>query len=390
MDVSRSMRCTVRRLLALGALALLGAEPSALAQMRAELPGGRRSTTVEALVTYPSFFHLHAIRLRGRLVTDDVGTALLGAESRVLLLGDAARASQDGDVEVIGAFLDVGRLPQDDPRIVTHDLVGLSQRVLGRDWPAQGDLLVVLTQQVDVDEPPATPSVRALALNPGRYEGETVTVAGRFRGRNLFADLPAAPGRSRFDFVVQLADASVWVTGQQPRGKGFDLRVDQRVDTGRWLEVVGTVQSARGLVWIEATDVRAAEPIEETETTDALPEAPAAPPPTVVFSAPTQDEFDVSRTARVRIQFSRDMDPGSFKGQVRARYRPSEATERGEPQPPSLPVTVSYDGGRRVLELQFDDGLERFRTVEVGLGTGIRSVDDQPLAPWTLVFTVGG
>jgi hypothetical protein len=390
MNVGTRMRCAAGRLLALGALALVGTAPCVPAQMRAELPSGRRATTVEALATYPSFFHLQSVRLRGRLVTDDVGTALLSAESRVLLLGDAARASPDGDVEVLGAFLDVGRLPQDDPRVATHDLMGLSQRVLGRDWPAQGDLLVVVAHQVDVDEPSTVASVRAIALDPGRYEGETVTVAGRFRGRNLFADQPAAPGRSRFDFVVQLADASVWVTGRQPRGKGFDLRVDQRVDTGRWLEVVGTVHSARGLVWIEATDLRAAEPVEEIETTEALPDAPVAPPPTVVFSAPTQDEFDVSRTARVRIQFSRDMDPGSFKGQIRAHYRPSEATERGEPQPPSLPVTVSYDGGRRVLELQFDDGLERFRTVEVELGSGISAVDDQPLTPWTLVFTVGG
>lgn len=359
-------------------------------QIRAELPGGRRSTTVESLTTYPVFHHMQAVRVRGRLVTDGVGTALIGGAARVLLIGDAALGSRDGEVEVLGAFLDVGRLTQDDPRVGTYSLVALSQKVLNRDWPAQGELLVVVTQSVERAEPFAQPTLRALALEPERYDGQTVTVAGRFRGRNLFGDQPASPGRSRYDFIVQLADASVWVVGRQARADGVDLRVDRRMDTGRWLEVRGDVRSARGLVWIEAIDIRSAAPVTEPDAEDVTAPALPAPAPTVVFSAPTADELDVSPNATVRVQFSRDMAADSFAGNVRVRYLAPESAERGEPQAPPIAVTANYDAGRRVLELKFSAPLERFRTVEVQLGEGIAAADGQPFAPWRLRFNVGG
>lgn len=364
--------------------------PSAGAQIRAELPGGRRSTTVESLAAYPVFHHLQAVRVRGRLVTDGIGTALLGGGSRVLLIGDAALATADGDVEVTGTFVDVGRLAEDDPRVASYNLVALTQKVLNRDWPAQGELLIVIAEDVTRAEPFTQTTLRALALAPETYDGQTVTVSGRFRGRNLFGDQPAAPGRSRFDFIIQLADASVWVVGRQPRADGVDLRVDRRMDTGRWLEVHGDVRTARGLVWIEAIDVKgAAAVVEPTEDEVVVPLLPA-PLPTVVFSAPTGNELDVSPTTTVRVQFSRDMAPDSFKGNVRVRYLDTESAERGEPQPPTVAVATSYDAGRRVLELKFATPLERFRTVEVELGEGILSADERPLAPWTLRFTVGG
>lgn len=360
------------------------------AQIRAELPGGRRSTTVDSLTAYPVFHHLQAVRVRGRLVTDDVGTALLGGGARVLLIGDAALGSQDGEVEVIGAFIDVGRLTEDDPRVATYSLVALSQKVLNRDWPAQGELLVILSDAVSRAEPFTQMTLRALSLEPEKYEGQTVTVAGRFRGRNLFGDQPTAPGRSRFDFILQLADASVWVVGRQARADGIDLRVDRRMDTGRWLEVRGDVRTARGLVWIEAIDVKGAAAVSEAPEEDVVAPALPAPVPTVVFSAPTSNELDVSPTTTVRVQFSRDMSADSFKGNVRVRYLSRESAERGEVQPPPLAVAITYDAGRRVVELKFADPLERFRTVEVELGEGILAADDRPLTPWTLRFTVGG
>ncbi len=126
-------------------------------------------------------------------------------------------------------------------------------------------------------EPLAAPSVRGLALDPLRFDGQSVTVSGRFRGRNLFGDQPASPARSKFDFVIQLADSSLWVVGRRPKGQGFDLNVDARVDTGRWLEVQGDVHTSKGLVWIEAIAIRTTKPVSDTtpvETTEAV--APGA------------------------------------------------------------------------------------------------------------------
>ena len=117
---------------------------------------------------------------------------------------------------------------------------------------------------------------------------------------------------------------------------------------------------------------------------------PAAPPPEVVFSAPTQDESDVALTTNVRIQFSRDIDPATIKGHVRIGYLDAQTRERGEFVTPSAEFTAAYVGPSRVLELRFAKPLERFRTLRVELLEGILGTDQQPLKPWTLTFGLGG
>ena len=365
--------------------------PVEAAQLRAEPSTTRRATTLDALVAYPGFYHLQPVRVRARLVTDQVGTALLSGQTRLLTVGDQALGQRDGDVEVTGTFIDVGRLAQEDQRIAQYRLADVSQKVLNREWPGQGELPVLAVTAVAAAERSEPASLRALALDPLRYEGQTVTVAGRFRGRNLFGDQPAAPGRSRYDFVLQLADASVWVVGRQPRGPGFDLNVDARVDTGRWLEVEGDVRTSKGLAWVEAIAIRPSRPVSETapEETAAAVAVPM-PRPQVIFSTPTAGEVDVAPDTRVRIQFSRDMTPESFKGNVAVRYDAQEAAERGVPPVGAPAFTASYDAGRRVLELKFATPFERFRTVVVELADGISAFDKQQLPPTELRFTIGG
>src|SRR5262249_30846501 len=110
----------------------------------------------------------------------------------------------------------------------------------------------------------------------------------------------------------------------------------------------------------------------------------------VVFSAPTQDESDVSMTSSVRIQFSRDIDAATFRGQVKAQYVVSETVERGEPTTPTAEFTTQYNAANRVLELKFTRPLERFRTITIELAEGVLGTDKQPLKPWTLSFMTGG
>ena len=372
-------------------LAVLSLAPSVEAQLRVEPNTARRATTLDALLAYPGFYHLQAVRVRARLVTDQVGTALLFGESRLLTVGDAAVAHREGDVEVTGTFIDVGRLTADDQRAASLGLAALSQRVLQREWPSQGELPVLAVGTVDAAEPLSAPSIRALAMDPARYDGQTVTLTGRFRGRNLFGDQPASPARSKFDFVLQLADASLWVVGRRPQGPGFDLNVEARVDTGRWLEVQGDVRSAKGLVWIEAIAIRPAQPVSDSAPaeTEATP-VPPAPPPQVIFSAPTADEANVAVDARVRIQFSRDMTPQSFKGNVTAVYDAQQGAERGVPAATPPPFVATYDQGRRVLELRFARPLDPFRRIVVRLSSGITAFDGQPLVAHELSFTTGG
>ena len=98
----------------------------------------------------------------------------------------------------------------------------------------------------------------------------------------------------------------------------------------------------------------------------------------------------VSTATSVRVQFSRDIDPATIKGRVRASYVQAQSRERGEPDTPPVNFTTQYNAANRVLEIRFSAPLERFRTLKLDLLEGIAGVDGQPLKPWTLTFALGG
>jgi hypothetical protein len=346
-------------------------------------PGSRRLTTVDALRQFPGYFHLQPVLLRGELAETGERIMLRSDEQEVrVLLNDARHV--DGPVEVRGQLIDVGRLEPGDPRVA-----GFGQRDEER-WPRPGEELLVSATSVAPAPPSTTPSVRAISLEPWKFEGQTVTLVGQFRGRNLYGDLPDAPKKSRYDFVLKVAEAAVWVTGLRPRGKGFDLNVDRRVDTSQWVEVSGVVSHERGLVSVEAEKIAAAE--EPTLTTVPEEDVPAAPPQPVevVFSSPSEGEADVSLSSSVRIQFSRGLNPDTLTGRIRVGYLGQEALERGEAQPPSIEFTTNYDGATRAVEIAFSKPLERFRTLRIELLEGIEAFDGGPLLPWSLTFSLGG
>jgi hypothetical protein len=284
-------------------------------------------------------------------------------------------------------------MKSDEPRLASLDL----RQTFGVDpegaWPRPGEVTAIVATSIARADVPSAPSIRAIVLNPARFLNQKVTISGQFTGRNLLGDLPDAPARSRWDFVIRSADASLWASGQRPKGKGFDLALDARQDTRRWLEITGTVREGRGLQWIEVAPdgvqlgkaPAESAPVDETPTV----KVPAGPPPEVVFSAPTQEEIDVSLHASVRIQFSRDIKPATIKGNIKASYLESESTERGEPTTPTTEFTTQYSGANRVLELKFVKPLERFRTLRVELTDKILGTDDQPLKPYTLSFIMG-
>jgi hypothetical protein len=368
----------------LGTAVLAGALGGGAAASAPAQPAVRRLATVDALRQYPGFFHLQPVVLRGELAETAARLMLRSDANEIrILLDDASRP--DGLVEVRGQMLDVGRLQPGDPRLARYE------RLDEERWPAPGEELLVSATSVMPAPPGSTPSLRALALEPWKFTGQPVTLTGQFRGRNLFGDLPDSPRTSPHDFVLKVADAAVWVTGLRPRGRGFDLNVDRRVDTGRWVEVTGTVAYERGLVRIEATRIQAAEePTETEEPEDAPVVLPPQPPVEVVFSSPTEGETDVAPATSVRIQFSRNIRPETLQGRLRVGYLGAESFEKGEAQPPGVEVKTSYDPGTRALELTFTQPLERFRTVRVQLLEGIEAFDGAPVEPWTLTFSIGG
>jgi hypothetical protein len=358
----------------------------ALAATVSAQPPQRRATNIAALLAYPAFYHLRSIVLVGTVTLHDSGELRVSGDSgslRVVYKGSAP----NGLDEVRGEFWDLGRMNADDNRLASYDLSGTFHISPEGPWPRPGQVTAIIATAIASLSPPPAPSLRAIVLHPSRYLDQKVTITGQFSGRNLLGDLPDAPAKSRYDFVLRSADAAIWVSNMRPRVKDFELALDARIDTGRWLEVSGTLQQGRGLQWIDAQagSLSFAKPPDETTTEEAPIRVPAAPPPEVVFSAPTQDETDVSMSTNVRIQFSRDIDPATFKGHVRVKYMNPETLPRGETE-----FTTQYNAANRVLEIRFANPLERFRTVQVELIEGIVGRDRQGLKPWTLTFASGG
>src|SRR5262249_7286169 len=116
---------------------------------------------------------------------------------------------------------------------------------------------------------------------------------------------------------------------------------------------------------------------------------PLPPAPEVTFSTPTEDETDVASRTNVRIQFSRDIDQATLRGNIHVQY----VENNGSAQPVSTTApefTTRFNVANRVLEIRFSKPLERFHTVKIDLPDAILGTDHQPLKPWTLTFHLGG
>ena len=367
-------------------LTVLGAT-GILATVAAQPTAARFATTAEALTATPVFFHGKQIVVR-RDVEPAGQLMRLTSTAKPIFVYFRESPNVPRDGEIRGEFWDVGRLERTDSRFASINFDAILETLPNRSWPARDQVFMLMNASAVESPLPSEPTLRALALAPEKYVGKGVTVTGRFRGSNLFADLPSSAGtKGRWDFVLQSADAAIWVTGVRPRGRGFDLDVNARMDAGRWLQVAGTLRREGALPFVEATSVAEGKAPNETAVEITLPPPPPEAPPTVVFSTPTADETDAERALPIRIQFSRDMDPKSFTNHVRVSYVGAAA-----PDAAALPaISVRYIEGNRALEIKPSQPFDRFRTVKVDLLEGIVSnIDNMPLAPWSLTFTTGG
>lgn len=361
---------------------------AALAATTESQVSSRRATNLASVLNYPAFYQMRPIIVVGTLALNQQGQLRVTDETgslQVVFRGNAP----DGLGEVRGEFWDVGRMNADDPRLAAVDARRTFQIDPEGPWPRPGQVLAIIASGVSPVTQPSVPTIRNMVLFPPRYRDQKVTIVGQFAGRNLLGDLPDAPARSRYDFVLRTADAALWVTNVRPKGKDFELALDARIDTGRWLEVTGVLQQGRGLQWIDGEEASlklAKAP--EADPAEAAPiRVPAAPPPEVIFSAPTDGETEVESARVLRIQFSRDLVPASLRGRLRVEYVPSGGTP-GAPTPVT-DFATEYRGAARVLEVKFTKPLEPFRTVRVTFAEGVVGTDQQPLKPWTLTFEVG-
>jgi Bacterial Ig-like domain len=359
----------------------------------------RHLTTIDALRRFSGYFHLQNVVLRGEFVEVAAPRSVNGStrpgggaadasvtgKRMALRSGDSEMQvilndvnPMDGPVEVRGQLIDVGRLTAADPRLGRYD-----NKPDPEHWPMPGEELVLSVTSVAKAGPDAAPTIRSIALDPWKYEGQTVTVTGQFAGRNLFGDVPASPARDKYDFVLRNAEGAVWVTGLRPKGKGFDLNVDARVDTSYWLQVSGVIKRDRALVVLEAKTIAAAQP--PAARAAVAEEAPPAPkePGEVVFSSPTDGETGVSPSAAIRVQFSRGIDPPTLSSRFRFSYVGGEAPSG------TVDVQATYDVGTHAVVLKLSKPLEAYRTVKIELLDGVKTFDGAPIKPWSVTFSVG-
>ena len=347
-------------------------------------PSGRIATTAHMLAANSLFFHGKQVVVR-HAVTQSGELAQLDGTSKPIFVYWKERPTR-GEGEVRGEFWDLGRLVEGDERLGRYDFRPVVESANNGRWPGRDRVFVLLGAMLVDSAPAAAPTIRSVVLAPDMFDGRKVTLTGRFRGRNLYGDVPQGVAKSKWDFVLHSADAALWITGLRPKGKDFDLDPGARVDTGRWLEVTGTVTRDGPVLWIAGESVRLATAPAETPVEITVPSIASAPPPAVIFSAPLAGETDVPPTARIRIQFSRDMNAESVQAdRVRIRYTgPNTAATA----PPGF--TVAYSELTRSLEIRFKQPLDRFQTVTVALLEGITAIDGLALPPWSMSITTGG
>ena len=351
----------------------------------------RRSASIDALQQHRVFFHREEVAVITDVIAEGVLTWLVNDDDSSRILGLDIPPLPTGTrerLEIIGTFYDVGRLDEDDPRLSGLPITQISQELLRKRWPGIGELLIVVANSTRPAVEPDTTTLRNIVLEPHRYIDKGVTVTGRFRGRNLYGDMPEAPQTSRWDFVLHSVDASVWIVGKEPKGDGFELDVMARVDTSKWLEVTGDVLLEDGMVLIKAGTIDLSRASTDRALSAPRSDTPDLPPPEVIFSAPLADDIDVPTDSTVRIQFSRDMDDASFDEHVYVRYLGPESQALNADA--TITFESSYRKRNRVLEIRFNQELQPYQNVHVELTDGITASDGSPLSPWMLSFYVGG
>jgi hypothetical protein len=222
-------------------------------------------------------------------------------------------------------------------------------------------------------------SLESLVMNAGERDGQTVRVVGQFRGKNLYGDLPSRSQRQSSDWVIKDDAFAVWVWGKQPKGAGWELDSDLKTDTGRWVEVVGSVETRNGITYLKAVQVALASPPSPAAAVAAATPVPERPKvaPVVVFALPPDGDEEVASDTVFVVQFSKDMDETTFANRVMLRY--AGPTVPGDRAFDAL--TLTYDAGKRALTVDPRDVFRSGRAVELLLLPGILDVDGLPLTP---------
>jgi len=332
--------------------------------------------SIDDLVQDAASYQDRAVRTHGRLdLVSSLGgrayalRSTFGQQLRLVPVPEIAGAFEDEAPRILGETLEVTGVVQatrssSDPTTVYLEF-----------WSFLAEAKEDKSKPISAK----TVTLEELVSKAGRLDGRNVRVVGKFRGRNLYGDLPAKSELSSSDWVIKDDLYAVWVTGKKPRGMGWALDPGLKRDTGKWLEVVGSVETRGSMTYLHAKTVSLSEPPRPAAEAQPPPPPKERPkvPPSLVFSLPLDGDSEVSRDSRFVVQFSKDMDEATFAGKVGLHYvgprRPGDRDFDG--------LKITYDGGLRALTVDPGDLLRPGREVELVLLAGILDIDGLELVP---------
>jgi hypothetical protein len=84
-------------------------------------PQPRRATTIAAIRAYPGFYHQQTVLVVGEVKGTEDRATVSDEGSSIRLV--ARELPREGRLEVRGQLLDIGRVSQDDPRLIPFNLL---------------------------------------------------------------------------------------------------------------------------------------------------------------------------------------------------------------------------------------------------------------------------
>lgn len=262
----------------------------------------------------------------------------------------------------------------------------------GRDAVIQGDVWIRVlmvrnedaagSTSVDIMNTPIRAEVSDLLRSPVEYAYRTVIVKGRLEviGNSEYA----LRDRRSLDKTIRV----VFLDFTSPVGDEVEVmgRFRSATDANMTSYEQTSMRDTPKDIFIEAQtidsleyDVQPAdlEPSGELTTPGAKKrKAPSGPPPEVVFALPMDQERGVDLDTEFQIQFSEDMDPECFGGNVSIQY-----VDEAVPAPE---VSLEYDERSRSLVVR-PETLAPGQEVQLILYDGIVGKDGLPLKPAVLL-----
>lgn len=341
----------------------LGRRPAPSVELYEALNGRPVEVSIAELFAAPDLFQSRAVRVRGvaeplpqgrGLKLSDEGCELLAVPQPEIepIVQSLVRDWRGQEVEVAGVLRRRSAAPSEAPA------------------PEIGFWEYLGPERVHAATAEASrAAIRDLLERPAEFAGRTVRVVGRFRGGNLERDLPEPGPRSAW--VIKSGHHAIWVTGHKPAGRGFALRPEIAQNTGKWLEVVGRLET-----WKETMVLRAKAVALTAPAASVLrgPRLRTLERPEVVFTLPLVGDEPVAPDAIFLVQFSTYMDEDTFENRIRLRYG-----DLPEPQGELRSVRWRYDDVKRTLMVDPGAPLRRGGSVELLLLPGITDAWAVPL-----------